>query len=395
MTAEKMAPWQKGIPLEKLRAVKAVFDAHDKGQVLSVFSKMKEANIATAWIDGKLRLMGKHDAPQAVAIATVLKRGASIRDFTGQVRTELMPGDIVVNRFACLPGLDDLAAKWLGMLADPSETAVMVWTWGERRGLLDSLFWCGGFRQVCHRISTGSEITAGMIAGAARAAYLVPAYEAATLVKLPGTFDPDPLLEQVAEAAPEFTRHYSTYNAGGWEAVALRGYAPLGCVPSPADIVKPAEMPKPWKRSNPTSDEWVCADTPLRAALPAVEPLLAGLGMGCAFHRIRLMRLAPGGGELKRHADIVDPDAGVEDGKAARIHIPLLTNLDVKFRQWKLSGEQIEVHMAAGEAWYLDTRKPHTAKNAGQTDRIHLVVDVEGSQALRAEILQGVKPWNL
>ena len=35
-------------------------------------------------------------------------------------------------------------------------------------------------------------------------------------------------------------------------------------------------------------------------------------------------------------------------------------------------------------AWYLDTRKPHTAVNAGATERIHLVMDVESSPELLA-----------
>jgi hypothetical protein len=40
--------------------------------------------------------------------------------------------------------------------------------------------------------------------------------------------------------------------------------------------------------------------------------------------------------------------------------------------------------MAAGEAWYLDTRKPHTARNDGAAERIHVVADVEASPALLA-----------
>jgi aspartyl/asparaginyl beta-hydroxylase (cupin superfamily) len=32
--------------------------------------------------------------------------------------------------------------------------------------------------------------------------------------------------------------------------------------------------------------------------------------------------------------------------------------------------------MKEGECWFLDTRKPHRAINAGNEERIHLVVDV-------------------
>jgi aspartyl/asparaginyl beta-hydroxylase (cupin superfamily) len=38
--------------------------------------------------------------------------------------------------------------------------------------------------------------------------------------------------------------------------------------------------------------------------------------------------------------------------------------------------------MPAGEWWYLDQRKPHTARNGGSTDRIHLVCDVVATQEL-------------
>ena len=39
--------------------------------------------------------------------------------------------------------------------------------------------------------------------------------------------------------------------------------------------------------------------------------------------------------------------------------------------------------MKVGEAWYLDVRKPHRAVNGGDTERIHIVVDVVSNQELR------------
>jgi hypothetical protein len=101
-------------------------------------------------------------------------------------------------------------------------------------------------------------------------------------------------------------------------------------------------------------------------------------------HRIRLMRLAPGGGELQRHTDQVDKDTGVEDGKLMRFHFPIITNPQVDFTSWDMRGRMHIVNMQLGEAWYLDTRKPHRAVNAGDSERIHLVVDVEANDAIRA-----------
>jgi hypothetical protein len=65
-----------------------------------------------------------------------------------------------------------------------------------------------------------------------------------------------------------------------------------------------------------------------------------------------------------------------------RIHVPVVTNDGVRFEGWQLDGSRAAAHMAPGEAWYLDTRKPHTARNDGVGERVHLVMDVESSPAL-------------
>ena len=103
-------------------------------------------------------------------------------------------------------------------------------------------------------------------------------------------------------------------------------------------------------------------------------------------HRIRFMNLAPGGGELQRHTDQVDPDAGVEDYKLMRFHFPIVTNEGEIFNQWNWHGELVEAHMKGGECWYLDVRKPHRAVNDGTEMRTHLVVDVEANDDVRAFI---------
>src|SRR5206468_2956227 len=125
-------------------------------------------------------------------------------------------------------------------------------------------------------------------------------------------------------------------------------------------------------------------DTVLRLRLPAIDALHRPLTALARPHRIRLMRLAPGGGELRRHADLTDPESGIADGRVARFHFPLTTNPDVVFTSWDARGRRHEANMAAGECWYLDTRKPHAAVNRGATERIHLVVDVEANPAVRA-----------
>jgi len=177
----------------------------------------------------------------------------------------------------------------------------------------------------------------------------------------------------------EFTNHYSNYNKGkSWSAISLRGYTPDW-----AFITKPAEMGKKWRWDN-RDTEFKLQDTDIRKMFPEVEDLLKLLPG--KPHRIRFMNLAPGGGELQRHTDQVDPDAGVNDLKLMRFHFPIVTNEGVIFNQWNWHGELVEAHMKVGECWYLDVRKPHRAVNGGTEMRTHLVVDIEANDNVRALI---------
>ena len=177
----------------------------------------------------------------------------------------------------------------------------------------------------------------------------------------------------------EFTNHYSNYNKGkSWSAISLRGYTPDWSF-----ITKPEEMSKKWKAEN-KDVEFKLQDTELRKMFPEVEDLLRWIPG--KPHRIRFMKLSPGGGELQRHTDQVDPDAGVNDYKLMRFHFPIVTNENVTFSQWDYKAQRVSCHMKIGECWYLDVRKPHQAINAGDDMRTHLVVDVEANNDVRALI---------
>ena len=99
------------------------------------------------------------------------------------------------------------------------------------------------------------------------------------------------------------------------------------------------------------------------------------------------MSLTPGGGELSRHTDQVDPDSGGSIGKLARLHFPIVTNDKVEFVVWEPNGNRKVVNMKVGECWFLDTRKPHMVVNNGTEKRIHLVIDVVTNEKLREYIL--------
>ena len=189
----------------------------------------------------------------------------------------------------------------------------------------------------------------------------------------------DVLAERLNKMDVEFTNHYSNYNKGNsWSAISLRGYTPDWSF-----ITKPEEMSKKWKAEN-KDVEYELQDTELRKKFPEVEDLLR-LIPGKP-HRIRFMKLSPGGGELERHTDQVDPDAGVNDYKLMRFHFPIVTNENVTFSQWDYKAQRVSCHMKIGECWYLDVRKPHQAINAGTEMRTHLVVDIEANDEVRALI---------
>jgi mannose-6-phosphate isomerase-like protein (cupin superfamily) len=72
------------------------------------------------------------------------------------------------------------------------------------------------------------------------------------------------------------------------------------------------------------------------------------------------------GSVIREHTD---HDLAAEEGNV-RLHIPVRTSDAVDFR---LNGTR--VHMRAGECWYLRLQDPHSVRNTGTEERIHLVID--------------------
>lgn len=85
----------------------------------------------------------------------------------------------------------------------------------------------------------------------------------------------------------------------------------------------------------------------------------------CPILSARILRLGVGA-EIKPHRD---HELGYEDGNF-RLHIPIITNSGVQF---VLDGT--EITMLPGECWYTNVNYVHSVKNAGEQDRIHLVID--------------------
>ncbi len=195
--------------------------------------------------------------------------------------------------------------------------------------------------------------------------------------------DTEPLMEQVMALQETFANHYSNYNKGdSWSGIVLRGYND-GDKQEGAEtfIMKPAEMGQKWKKENPEKMEWKVYDTELRKTLTEVEKFCKLLPF--EHERIRILKLSEGQGELERHTDRQDKEAGIGDGQWARLHFPLKTNPKVQFTQWNTDGTQTKCKMGQGELWYLDMRKPHTAVNFGKEDRYHLIIDTKSGPELR------------
>lgn len=82
------------------------------------------------------------------------------------------------------------------------------------------------------------------------------------------------------------------------------------------------------------------------------------------FVRALLTRLTSGG-EIRPHVD-----EGYSLKRCHRIHVPIVSNSDARFRVGDLS-----FHMPVGEMWEINNRRIHAVKNAGVEARIHLIMD--------------------
>lgn len=191
-----------------------------------------------------------------------------------------------------------------------------------------------------------------------------PRYRYPDRVRLPLTFDPAPLADDIASLGDlAWTPHFVRQNyQGEWSALPLR---------ASREARHPILMIAP----HPHAKDFV--DTPLLGRLPNIAAALAAFR--CPLQCVRLMRLAPGS-DILEHSD---PDLEAEAGWA-RIHVPILTNPDVSF-----SLNREPVAMAPGETWYLRLSDPHSAANRGATDRIHLVIDARVDDWLAAQLESG------
>jgi aspartyl/asparaginyl beta-hydroxylase len=411
---ESAPDWANGYNVEDLKRITTLFERHDEGLVHGPFDRYSGHDAANDLRNGWLKLGPRDDegVPVWACVVRELDRKQPVHDFTGG-RMTLSPGTLYCTRMAFT---EEIAAVSILDQLSTFNGPIAVECWQEHpgeRALVSRLRAIdatgrpagervagGAMRLAAVKIKASSSMRGLWVshdiedppwarrAGERYAPY--PKQELLGLAQLPLALPQNAILALSSHPSvcdeSAYAAHYSSYGKGDtWTALALRGF-----YDEPERIEKPSEMDRRWKRAHEKDLDREPRDTPLRATLgPAAEKILAALP--CAgFERIRLMRLAPGG-EVSRHADITDPDAGASEGKVVCVHIPLISNERCVFRSWGLDGNTSSMVMRPGTAAYLDVRKPHTAVNMGDAPRVHLVVDCYAN-AVTVEMLRDATP---
>lgn len=167
-------------------------------------------------------------------------------------------------------------------------------------------------------------------------------------LKLPFLFSEEKLLNDLELCKNfNFTSHFNKNDySGEWTSIALRSQN--------GEMNNIYALPQTEERYKDTALLQKC--TYFKEIVDSFE---------CEKEAIRLLNLKPGS-VIKEHSDY---NLGYEDG-VFRIHIPITTNENVHFF---INSE--EVKMLPSTCWYGNFNLPHSVRNEGKTDRIHLVMD--------------------
>ena len=375
-----MNEWQKGFPIERLKALAFPFRQMHKQHCYGAFGLTKERDLATALEKKRCAWIRQGEGYGAVAVWQVMgKRGKKITDFRG--RCFYTPNkSLYISAFAALGLEQGLELLTQFLVATKQRFYVEIFEEDRTaREVVEAL----GLKWYATKISAGSEIK-GVYS--LRGGEELPPEEAATLEEMQRPYltssEMDGIRGGLAEhEAHLWAQHYSSYNKRqSWTAFALRGYDEN----DPSFIIKPAEMSKAWRAENSmyknATSQWTGA---ARLFPKAVEIARRFVSDDSQIDRLRFMRLSAQKGELARHADITDREAGVQDGRIARLHIPIHSSDKVTLYGWTHRGEIIERKFKEGGLYYLDQRKPHRVINEGGQERVHLVLDVRSSEKVR------------
>jgi hypothetical protein len=172
-------------------------------------------------------------------------------------------------------------------------------------------------------------------------------------LRLAPRFDAARLANELEDLDPAWWQaHLSDYHDGNWHSISL--FAPGG------------------DRTNQFSFGGELTGTEALARCPYVREVIESIPGRKS--RVRFLRVRPGG-HIFAHSDPLHQ----VDRSLVRLHIPIRTNPGVDFRV-----HDRQLRMQPGETWFVDVRFRHSVGNHGDTDRVHLVVDVVANDELRA-----------
>lgn len=394
--SEESPAWAHGFGLELLKELAAPFRDCFKPYIFGAFGMPKERDVAAAH-HARSFIFSRDAGGRVVAacIFNLLKADAIHHDFIGRA-IRIPKGRIIIKHLAIYPeAIEEKLPKILSRLETPGGLWAEIHQENEP---LKAALLRAGFQYAGTKIAAASELIGIYFKNDKPPAFPFRAHpaEAAAQLKLKDAFITIPQREWILQelrayeekmSAEAWAQHYSNYNKRqSWTAFALRGFDAA----NPGFIIKPSEMSEKWKAENAERLKARAGETIAAPHFPQTMSILAARLPGTGIERLRFMRLAAGG-ELTRHADITDREAGIRDGKIARLHIPLITNDDCLFSGWDAFGGKREMIFPARSLCYLDQRKPHAVKNGGDEDRIHIVADVYADERLR-EMLAAAMP---
>lgn len=376
-----MKDWQQGFELEWLKELAAPFIANFTPFTYGAFGIPKERDVATALKEKSLLWCCDIEKKVvACAIAKECGQDGSHTDFC-QRKFKVKKGDLFIHDLAGT--LDGMKRLLTSLVAKAGTKPIVIEIFEEAKPTKE-LVEGFGFKFCTVKIPASSELKSLYILNDVpdlRMNEPLEQHDITNIKTIQKKFaTAAEIIQMLAEieANADFANHYSSYNKRkSWSALALRGFD----ANDPTFIIKPAEMSRKWKEENAEKLLWSCNDTPLAEKMPTVMKVAAR--MGSPNERVRIMRLAKGEGELTRHADITDRNAGTKDGMIARLHLPLQTMQGCEFYSWSMSGEKRTEHFPVGALFYLDMRKPHAVINNSSTERIHLVVDAVSNERIR------------
>jgi len=373
-----MKEWQNGYELPYLKQLRSIFKTEYKPYCFGAFGIPNERDLATWLKDDQVVMTAEKDT---LLIFKQYNAKSSIKDFTGS-RILVERGDVVIKHIA-----GKQKQKVFNYIMDQLKGyRVLVQVFEEHEEHM-KLIKDHKLNFISTKIAASSDLI-GIYATKENHPYKLAKGEEIHIKSLVPKFLTNSQLKQVREELESFSSwadHYSGYNKRqSWSAFGLRGYDK-----DPNFIIKPGEMSQKWKRENPeklvAKSDW----TDIIDKFPYTKSLLEKFPLkGSKLDRVRFMRLKSGKGELSRHADITDREAGVQPGSVVRLHIPIITNDKVIFHSWSHRGDKKAYNMKEGSLTYLDVRKPHTATNTGDQDRIHLVIDLYASEELTKHIIE-------